>query len=249
MNSLPPKIGGKIITTAQFFDHYATDSDLEVLVGEEDFHLAEGELVLSVSREELAHYERIRREFEGTGTSKGETDRPGNIDNTDRDGFVNEQERHNIDTSSKGADLEAWQAKKIEEMIKNGFSDGSLARNDPRVAKVSSSNGNMRSVSDHITADTEQEEYIVRTSKLNLNHQFNNSTNGDYIQKSREDVEHVDGGKQKESENTATQTASSKAGQYNLSSKMMGKRRATMSLFGLGKGKKTESSYNNDVDD
>ncbi|KAI5249817.1 AAA-domain-containing protein [Aureobasidium subglaciale] len=60
------------ISVAYFFDHFATDADTSVIVAEEDFMAAESELVPSVSADELGHYERVRREFEG-GKEKDET--------------------------------------------------------------------------------------------------------------------------------------------------------------------------------
>lgn len=53
------------ISVAYFFDHFATEADTNVVVAEEDFMAAERELVPSVSADELGHYERVRREFEG----------------------------------------------------------------------------------------------------------------------------------------------------------------------------------------
>lgn len=53
------------ISVAYFFDHFATELDTSVVVAEEDFMAAERELVPSVSADELGHYERVRREFEG----------------------------------------------------------------------------------------------------------------------------------------------------------------------------------------
>lgn len=58
----PPKT---IISIAYFFDHYATAEYTSVVVTEEDFYGAQRELVPSVSAEELNHYERVRKEFEG----------------------------------------------------------------------------------------------------------------------------------------------------------------------------------------
>ncbi|TVY59683.1 Peroxisomal biogenesis factor [Lachnellula suecica] len=52
------------ISTAYFFDHYATKEDTDVVVTEEDFVLAEKELVPSVSFGELEHYKRVRGMFE-----------------------------------------------------------------------------------------------------------------------------------------------------------------------------------------
>ncbi|KAK4236754.1 hypothetical protein C8A03DRAFT_16612 [Achaetomium macrosporum] len=53
------------ISTAYFFDHFATQEDISVMVTEQDFLDAHRELVPSVSAGELAHYERVRAAFEG----------------------------------------------------------------------------------------------------------------------------------------------------------------------------------------
>lgn len=52
------------ISTAYFFDHYATKEDVAVLVTEEDFIAAQRELIPSVSAKELEHYKRVREQFE-----------------------------------------------------------------------------------------------------------------------------------------------------------------------------------------
>lgn len=64
------------ITTAYFFDHLATDEDTAVMVTEEDFIEANKELVPSVSADEIKHYERVRKTFEGTGKKEEQTSRP-----------------------------------------------------------------------------------------------------------------------------------------------------------------------------
>lgn len=53
------------ISTAYYFDHYATPEDIAVMVQEQDFLAANDELVPSVSAGELAHYEHVRATFEG----------------------------------------------------------------------------------------------------------------------------------------------------------------------------------------
>ncbi|KAK6379691.1 peroxisomal assembly protein [Exophiala oligosperma] len=58
------KIRGEAISTGYFFDHLATDEDVQVVVAEEDFVAAQNELVGSVSKKELEHFERIRGLFE-----------------------------------------------------------------------------------------------------------------------------------------------------------------------------------------
>jgi len=63
INSRPESRGTKI-STANFFDHYASKEDIAVMVTEEDFLGAERELVPSVSAKELEHYKRVRAQFE-----------------------------------------------------------------------------------------------------------------------------------------------------------------------------------------
>jgi len=67
---------------AYFFDHCASESDVSVSVVEEDFLLARGELVPSVSLSELRHYEEVRdmfeggaRKLEGSGNGNGNAER------------------------------------------------------------------------------------------------------------------------------------------------------------------------------
>lgn len=62
------------ISTAYYFDHYATPEDIAVMVTEADFLAANDELVPSVSAGELAHYEKVRATFEGVRDK--EKDRP-----------------------------------------------------------------------------------------------------------------------------------------------------------------------------
>ncbi len=61
----PDSPGSGPISTAYFFDHFATPEDVAVMVTEQDFLDAHRELVPSVSAGELAHYERVRATFEG----------------------------------------------------------------------------------------------------------------------------------------------------------------------------------------
>merc|ERR1711939_730874 len=56
--------GKSKISTAYFFDHYASKEDVAVMVTEEDFVNAEKELVPSVSAKELEHYGMVRAQFE-----------------------------------------------------------------------------------------------------------------------------------------------------------------------------------------
>ncbi|KAK0670355.1 putative PEX6 peroxisomal biogenesis factor 6 [Cercophora samala] len=58
------------ITTAYFFDHFATKEDVAVMVTEQDFLDAHSELIPSVSAGELEHYEKVRATFEGVKDKK-----------------------------------------------------------------------------------------------------------------------------------------------------------------------------------
>jgi peroxin-6 len=60
------RLPGGPISTAQFFDHYASKEDIAVMVTEDDFVEAQRELVGSVSAKELEHYRRVQQSFEST---------------------------------------------------------------------------------------------------------------------------------------------------------------------------------------
>lgn len=64
------------ISSRWWFDNVATPEDLNVLVTMEDFKKAQSELIPSVSAEELAHYLRVKNNFEGEKESaKGKDSR------------------------------------------------------------------------------------------------------------------------------------------------------------------------------
>jgi peroxin-6 len=63
---------GTKISTANFFDHYATKEDVAVMVTEEDFLKAQKELIPSVSAGELEHYQKVRQQFEKVAESESE---------------------------------------------------------------------------------------------------------------------------------------------------------------------------------
>jgi peroxin-6 len=70
------KARGEEISTGYFFDHLATDEDVQVVVSEADFTAAQEELVGSVSKKELQHFERIRGMFEEQDITVGSQDAP-----------------------------------------------------------------------------------------------------------------------------------------------------------------------------
>ncbi|KAK5957390.1 peroxisomal assembly protein [Knufia fluminis] len=79
---------GEPVSTGWFFDHAATPEDVEVVVDEIDFELAQKELVGSVSAKELEHFERIRKMFEdqdiSAGTTAGKSQPNGEADQSGR---------------------------------------------------------------------------------------------------------------------------------------------------------------------
>ena len=58
------------ISVAWYFDHVATAEDIAVTVTEADFRAAKAELIPSVSAEELAYYEKVKKTFEGLREEK-----------------------------------------------------------------------------------------------------------------------------------------------------------------------------------
>jgi peroxin-6 len=75
INSQNVSAGRSKISTAYFFDHYASKEDVAVMVTEDDFLAAERELVPSVSVKELEHYGSVRAMFE-----KVEDKKPASVD-------------------------------------------------------------------------------------------------------------------------------------------------------------------------
>ncbi|TQW00418.1 peroxisomal biogenesis factor 6 [Cordyceps javanica] len=65
LNADPARHHKAPVSTAYYFDHFATREDVAVTVTERDFLDAHEELIPSVSAGELAHYEKVRAMFEG----------------------------------------------------------------------------------------------------------------------------------------------------------------------------------------
>jgi peroxin-6 len=118
INSSAPPSKPKI-STAYFFDHYATKEDVDVVVTEEDFMNAERELVPSVSHMELEHYQRVRAQFEKVGEEKVDRKGKGRAvgEETNGNGNANPRTKSNekkkgkekiIDKKGKGKSLESW---------------------------------------------------------------------------------------------------------------------------------------------
>ncbi|TKX22399.1 peroxisomal biogenesis factor 6 [Elsinoe australis] len=223
------------ITVAQFFDHHATEADLDVLVTPEDFLEANSELVPSVSSEELGHYERVRREFEGgrKEDKDGQGQRQGPAQGQNRKPTLEE--------------AEAWQARRIEEMIRSGMGDGSLAKGGDGKGKgkgrmmafggspalnghgspdPSEDGGRAQSRDSTVTDETDEGDFVIRTGQMDLNGNGSGGTNGN-----------GNGGgrvRERESRFFGRDREKGKGKEKRAKSRTMGQ------LFGKGKGKGRE---------
>jgi peroxin-6 len=107
------------VSTAYFFDHYATTEDTAVMVTEDDFLSAERELVPSVSVKELEHYKRVRAQFEKPveeKASQGLAARPKSS---------GKGKGKAVDRKGKGKAVERWDVvDEDEEEYAGGLSNG-----------------------------------------------------------------------------------------------------------------------------
>lgn len=228
------------ITVAQFFDHHATEADLDVLVTPEDFLEANSELVPSVSSEELGHYERVRREFEG-----------GRKEDKDGQG----QGQGPAQGQSRKPTLEeaeAWQARRIEEMIRSGMGDGSLAKGGDGKGKgkgrmmafggspalngngspdPSEDGGRAQSRDSTVTDETDEGDFVIRTGQMDLNGNGSGGTNGNGHGGGRV--------RERESRFFGRDREKGKGKEKRAKSRTMGQ------LFGKGKGKGREEEGEN----
>ncbi|KAL1864947.1 hypothetical protein VTK73DRAFT_5593 [Phialemonium thermophilum] len=127
------------ISTAYFFDHYATPEDLAVVVTEQDFLDAHRELIPSVSAGELAHYERVRAAFEGSRegqTSGGNTAAEGAGINA---GPIDFASRRTFSPTSRGKGRAAVSLRGKGKAV---FRDADDGLGDPGETEPTSNNGN-----------------------------------------------------------------------------------------------------------
>jgi peroxin-6 len=124
--------GRNKISTAYFFDHFASKEDVAVMVTEEDFVLAERELVPSVSVKELEHYKRVRGMFEKVEEPNSQATKPGDLKGKGKASVIDEMERPRsngkgkgklVDKKGKGKATERWDegSESDEEVMGNGF--------------------------------------------------------------------------------------------------------------------------------
>ncbi|KAK5126999.1 hypothetical protein LTR85_008358 [Meristemomyces frigidus] len=134
-------------TVAYYFDHFATDDDTDVSVTEEDFMQAKGELVPSVSVDELQHYEHVRSMFEGTAKKGGETN--GDSAQAPNGG------------QAKTTGNAPVPRAKLNELMRRAQSS------KDRVATLK---GNGPGLAAHAAASSDaDDDYVVRTDRLSLN--------------------------------------------------------------------------------
>lgn len=93
------RLPGGPVSTAYFFDHYATKDDIAVMVTEDDFLAAQRELIPSVSAKELEHYARVRQTFEAV--EEKEAPQPG-ISEWQRPHRASVSSNHSSRSSNKG---------------------------------------------------------------------------------------------------------------------------------------------------
>lgn len=132
INTRNSQEGKSKVSTAYFFDHYATNEDTAVMVTEEDFSNAERELVPSVSVKELEHYKRVRAQFEKPEEEKGGDGGKGK-------GIPDWQQQHEsrprsngkgkgkvVDRKGKGKAVGSWDVDDDQEFYDDGgMSNGS----------------------------------------------------------------------------------------------------------------------------
>ena len=123
--------GKSKVSTAYFFDHYATEQDTAVMVTEEDFENAERELIPSVSVKELEHYKRVRAQFEKPEENKDKEKAP--VSNGVPDWQQQNESRPKSNGKGKGKTVDrkgkgkerAWDVDEEEEDgYVEGFSNG-----------------------------------------------------------------------------------------------------------------------------
>jgi len=140
--------GQNPISIANFFDHYAIDTDTDIAVTEDDFTKARQELVPSVSVDELRHYERVRNTFEGaTKKPDGEGDTEMQTLNRNK-GDMNASPKKRVEFAERAN----GSAESVPTM--NGS-----ARFQSIINQASTGGG----------ASDADEDYVIRTDKLSLN--------------------------------------------------------------------------------
>ena len=160
LNSTRSAEGKTALTVASFFDYYAREADLEVAVEEEDFVKAKGELVPSVSVEELGHYERVRDAFEGgRGKEGGVVGREGGVEGA-RPKLSEVMKRAAANGSAAHSSAAGYGSRDAVPTL-NGTGAGAASRRHANVGREGSRAGQ--------DSDADEDDYVIRTDKLSLN--------------------------------------------------------------------------------
>ena len=149
----PPK---PPVSVAYFFDHDATEQDTRVVVAEEDFYAAGRELVPSVSVEELKHYERVRREFEGAKEAKaaGAGESAAAQPAARLDGVAAEV------ADTQRAKMMARMQRLVQDAQRSRDGSSGMANGEARAKDPGDGVG---------VDDEDEDDYIIKTDRLSLN--------------------------------------------------------------------------------
>lgn len=122
LNSQRGSEGKGKVSTAYWFDHYAKEDDLRVVVQEEDFEAAGRELVPSVSAGELEHYARVRGQFEGAKDKDKDkvVQRPSSSGSSRSSRKGKGKARVDVKGKGKAKDTGVW-----DENAEDGYDNGS----------------------------------------------------------------------------------------------------------------------------
>ena len=134
-----------LLSVANYFDHHAIDTDLQVAVVEDDFTKARDELTPSVSVDELRHYEKVRDAFEG----------------------ANKQSRPEIEDaksrpSAGQVNGDASSRPKLNDLMKRASLHGQKTSNANGSKKVNGLAGQVDGASDG------DEDFVIKTDRLSL---------------------------------------------------------------------------------
>ncbi|KAF7884865.1 hypothetical protein EAF00_010683 [Botryotinia globosa] len=119
LNSERGSEGKGKVSTAYWFDHYAKEDDLRVVVQEEDFEAAGRELVPSVSAGELEHYARVRGQFEGNKDKDKVAPRPSSSSSSRSSRKGKGKGRADVKGKGKAKDMGDW-----DENAEDGYYNG-----------------------------------------------------------------------------------------------------------------------------
>ncbi|EDN96515.1 hypothetical protein SS1G_01441 [Sclerotinia sclerotiorum 1980 UF-70] len=120
LNSQRVSEGKGKVSTAYWFDHYAKEDDLRVVVQEEDFEAAGRELVPSVSAGELEHYARVRSQFESVKDKDKGAQRPTSSGSSRSSRKGKGKGRVDVKGKGKARDVDGW-----GENAEDGYYNGS----------------------------------------------------------------------------------------------------------------------------